>query len=176
MEFPINRYLIAPLWDDFTTTAHGRVIFALLTQHNQGSNISSINIIRSFLRNHLENTFSPMWAIVAQWVGVCPFSNVNCSEVPFYIVLINFVVVITKPFLMYRQIHFKLLWPLMASNPMLYSHTSVVLFHKSKIEERLVSQLGTACIKIIHFLEQQMWQILLVKTLLAHHGATLSTE
>ena len=154
MEFPNNRYLIAPLWDDFTTTAHGRVVFALLTQHNQASDSSNMNIIRSFLRNHLGNTFTPLWAIVTQWVGVCPFSNTNCNEVIIFHGIVITIYLIY--YFMYRQIHFKLLWPLMASNPMLYSHTSVVLSHKSKIEELLVSQLEAACIKIIHFLEQQM--------------------
>ena len=34
----------------------------------------------------------------------------------------------------------------------------VVLSHMSKVKELLVSQLGAACVKIIHFLEQQMRQ------------------
>ena len=32
----------------------------------------------------------------------------------------------------------------------------VVLSHMSQVKELLVSQLGAACIKIIHFLEQQL--------------------
>lgn len=79
--FPINdASVVAPYWDDIDLSATGRLRHAVIE-----SDLPTIlQDISDFISTSQNTVFNAEWALVAEWMNVCPFNDHLCTDVSFY--------------------------------------------------------------------------------------------
>ena len=74
--FPLSSAeVIAPFWDDIVLTNTGIVEYGIVTTSNV------INKVETFLKLNQNVNLDLDWVMVAKWVNVCPYGNINCVQV-----------------------------------------------------------------------------------------------
>ena len=74
--FPLSSaVVIAPFWDDIVLTNTGIVEYGIVTT----SNVT--NEVEAFLKINENVNLELDWVMVAKWVNVCPYGNMNCVQV-----------------------------------------------------------------------------------------------
>ena len=74
--FPLSSaVLIAPFWDDVVLTNTGIVEYGIITTLNV------IHKVEIFLKINENVNLELDWVMVAKWVNVCPYGNINCVQV-----------------------------------------------------------------------------------------------
>ena len=74
--FPLSSaVIIAPFWDDIVLTDTGIVEYGIITTS------SVINEVETFLKLNENVNLELDWVMVAKWVNVCPYGNINCVQV-----------------------------------------------------------------------------------------------
>ena len=74
--FPLSSAIvIAPFWDDIVLTNTGIVEYGIITTLNV------INEVETFLKLNENVNLELDWVMVAKWVNVCPYGNINCVQV-----------------------------------------------------------------------------------------------
>ena len=71
--------MIAPFWDDIVLTHTGIVEYGIVTTSNV------INEVETFLKLNQNVNLKLDWVMVAKWVNVCPFGNIDCVQVNYAI-------------------------------------------------------------------------------------------
>ena len=78
--FPLSSAeVIAPFWDDIVLTNTGIVEYGIVTTSNV------INKVETFLKLNQNVNLDLDWVMVAKWVNVCPYGNINCVQVNYTI-------------------------------------------------------------------------------------------
>ena len=78
--FPLSSaVIIAPFWDDIVLTDTGIVEYGIITTS------SVINEVETFLKLNENVNLELDWVMVAKWVNVCPYGNINCVQVNYTI-------------------------------------------------------------------------------------------
>ena len=74
--------MIAPFWDDIELTNTGVVEYGIVNSSNTSS---IINEVETFLKLDQDLDLKLDWVMVAKWENVCPYGNVNCTQVNYSI-------------------------------------------------------------------------------------------
>ena len=81
--FPLSSaVVIAPFWDDIVLTDTGIVEYGIITT------LSVINEVETFLKLNQNVDLKLDWVMVAKWINVCPYGNINCVQVKYTIHII----------------------------------------------------------------------------------------
>ena len=75
--------VIAPFWDDIVLTNTGIVEYGIITTLNV------INEVETFLKLNENVNLELDWVMVAKWVNVCPYGNINCVQVNYSTQFLN---------------------------------------------------------------------------------------
>ena len=74
--FPLSSsVVIAPFWDDIILTDTGIVEYGIVTTSHV------VNKVETFLKLNQNVNLELDWVMVAKWVNVCPYGNINCAQV-----------------------------------------------------------------------------------------------
>ena len=77
--FPLSSaVVIAPFWDNIILTNTGIVEYRIVTST---STPSVINDVEAFLKLNQNVDLELDWVLVVKWSNVCPFGNINCTQV-----------------------------------------------------------------------------------------------
>ena len=75
--------VIAPYWTDINLNGGmGNVRYAVYTTENGSAYIDQVN---EFLATTETGNFIATSMLIAQWIGVCPYGNSQCTEVMYYL-------------------------------------------------------------------------------------------
>ena len=79
--FPLlSAVVIAPFWDDIVLTNTGIVEYGIVTSANTSY---VINEVEAFLKVQQNVDLELDWVLVARWLNVCPYGNINCEQVKY---------------------------------------------------------------------------------------------
>ena len=70
--------MIAPFWDDIILTNTGIVEYGIITPTD---NPNIIDVVETFLELSQNVELELDWVLVAKWMNVCPYGNINCAQV-----------------------------------------------------------------------------------------------
>ena len=76
----MQRYVIAPYWDDIDLFTKGVVLYRTVIPNDQQSR-ELIALVNDFI---CSTTFKASWILVARWVNVCPYQDRDCVQVRSY--------------------------------------------------------------------------------------------
>ena len=77
--FPLSSaVVIAPFWDDIHLSYTGIAKYGIVTPANS-PNI--IDLVETFLELNQNVELELDWVLVAKWMNVCPYGNINCVQV-----------------------------------------------------------------------------------------------
>ena len=70
--------MIAPFWDDIHLSYTGIAKYGIVTQKNTPNIIDEVE---KFLKLNQNVVLKLDWALVAKWMNVCSYGNINCVQV-----------------------------------------------------------------------------------------------
>ena len=77
--FPLSSaVVIAPFWDDIHLSYTGIAKYGIVTPID---NPNIIDVVEKFLELNENVVLKLDWVLVAKWMNVCPFGNIDCVQV-----------------------------------------------------------------------------------------------
>ena len=77
--FVSNGYVVAPFWADVDTRRNGMIRYQVFDATNSNDN-ATITIVNDYVSQAVNDSFTGLWMMVAEWRDVHPFPHGSTNE------------------------------------------------------------------------------------------------
>lgn len=69
--------MVAAFWDDSDLNGLGYALYDVITIADDAFNTT--NKVKNFIKDKEGVALNPDWVLVARWIDICPYQNMDCT-------------------------------------------------------------------------------------------------